>query len=352
MTPFEEFRMKLHAELRDDKLKEAALEGLEAANSFFIEFGDILEMLNEEKWAEAKAFAHEFLIECWRRDPHAWNEIYKGQPYLWLGRATFMLEDYESAVFFYDAAAREDLRLHCHPTSHSTLAFNFLTLEGYDPKNPATKTIDYAYVMVNEVLQYYTTPKNISDSETSLSMDKLRVRMLRPAIESEDEGIRSIATSLLTFCFEWHYRNSLIEIVNKLGTLEPFFLHLYKGCLLFESLLKNQNMAPPIGPKPNLGTMLNQREIQGYLKIPQPSKEDFSADQFSVVLSELKTALGKKPLDMWTVIKLTAKTRNTLGHDLGQNLQTRSQPFEKNLYQELSRIIAASSFHAIARLYK
>jgi len=37
---------------------------------------------------------------------------------------------------------------------------------------------------------------------------------------------------------EWDYRSTLIELRPGDGTAEPFFIHLFRGCVLFESLLK------------------------------------------------------------------------------------------------------------------
>jgi hypothetical protein len=45
---------------------------------------------------------------------------------------------------------------------------------------------------------------------------------------------------------EWDYRSTLIELRPGDGTAEPFFIHLFKGCVLFESLLKaNPKDIPP-----------------------------------------------------------------------------------------------------------
>src|SRR5207249_1413560 len=72
----------------------------------------------------------------------------------------------------------------------------------------------------------------------NLTLDRLRETFLRPAIMQGFENLRSMATTMLSFLLEFRHRDKLIALRPGSGTAEPFFLHLFKGCLLFESLLK------------------------------------------------------------------------------------------------------------------
>ena len=79
-----------------------------------------------------------------------------------------------------------------------------------------------------------------------LTIDDLRNRFLRPSVSPGGENLRSCATTLISYTLEWDFRNMLFDISPVQGTAEPFFLHLFKGCVLFESILKaNPTKVPP-----------------------------------------------------------------------------------------------------------
>ena len=85
-------------------------------------------------------------------------------------------------------------------------------------------------------------PAGLSDLELS----HVRERFLRFAVSKGNEGWRSLATALISYFLEWDYRSTLIELRPGDGTAEPFFIHLFRGCVLFESLLKaNPKDIPP-----------------------------------------------------------------------------------------------------------
>jgi hypothetical protein len=62
-----------------------------------------------------------------------------------------------------------------------------------------------------------------------LSLDDVREHFLKYSIMSGDPGRRTLATTFNSFFFEWDYRSRLIEL-SDLGSREPFFTHLFRGC--------------------------------------------------------------------------------------------------------------------------
>jgi hypothetical protein len=64
---------------------------------------------------------------------------------------------------------------------------------------------------------------------------------------------RTLVSTFISFLAEWDYRSRLIDLSDA-GSKEPFFSHLFRGCLLFESLLKANDCKPPT--RRTLGKML------------------------------------------------------------------------------------------------
>ena len=136
---------------------------------------------------------------------------------------------------------------------------------------------------------------------------------------------------------EWDYRNILFDIRPVQGTAEPYFLHLFKGCVLFESILKgNPKKPPPINY--TLGRTL--RFLHSELGIPNDI--NIGNTNFPDIIADLAGVNDS----IQTAIQFTGKIRNTLGHNLGWVVN-----LDKMQYQRLFRMVSSSCFHAIAYLY-
>jgi hypothetical protein len=148
---------------------------------------------------------------------------------------------------------------------------------------------------------------------------------------------RSLITTFISFFFEWDYRARLIEI-SEAGSREAFFTHLFRGCLLFESLLKENTRKPSC--KPTLGPII--RDLAADLGIPRKAAS-ISCNSLEMVLQSLTS---NQPID--DAIQCTGKTRNTLGH----NLVWIATSLDANKYNLLAENIAVSCLHAISCLYR
>ena len=106
----------------------------------------------------------------------------------------------------------------------------------------------------------------------------------------------------------WDYRSTLIELRPGDGTAEPFFIHLFRGCVLFESLLKAnpKNIPPPT--RHTLGRVLQY--LHSHLSTP--ANIDIGGTDFPTVLSDLSAA----DHSITTAVKFAGKVRNTVGHNL------------------------------------
>ena len=169
-------------------------------------------------------------------------------------------------------------------------------------------------------------------------MPAVRDRFLRPAVSPQRKEWRSLATTLISFIIEWDYRARVFGLRVAEGTAEPFYIHLFKGCLLLESLLK-ANPANPIPPDgKTLGVVL--QHLYRNLGIRRNLK--IGHTDFPTVLADLNGAHDS----IETAIQFTGSIRNTLGHDLGWRV-----PLTKSQYERLLRMIGVSCLHAISTLY-
>lgn len=159
---------------------------------------------------------------------------------------------------------------------------------------------------------------------------------------------RTLATTLISFRLDWDYRNELFTICPEPGTSEPYYLHLLKGCLLFESLLKNNSKSPHRNhPKPQdiKSTLEDElRRLQTQLGIRDKSKLKISGKTLKNVIDQIDQESDNS---LSTAMQYTGWLRNALGHNLGWGVS-----LNKSQYQRLFEMVASSCIHAIACLYK
>jgi len=199
-----------------------------------------------------------------------------------------------------------------------------------------------AQAKVERMLEHYrdkiTKPSIISE----LTLDDLRSNFICYALRATEEpGLRTLVTALITYCTEWDFRKDHFEHGVGEGTSEPFFLHLFRGCILFESLLKYN---PNITPNGNsLNPMLNDLRIRE--KLNSENVQGKGGGQ-SYVLEDVFAEIDNFDGSISEAIKITYITRNTLGHNIGwNNFISQSQ------YTDLYFIIGTSCLHVISRLW-
>jgi hypothetical protein len=282
------------------------------------------------------------LRACKRIDATAFAKIPKGHPYYFIGIGSYLLDDYQTAIYFFDAAVTEDLNSGADPKKNPTPATRFLMLDGESDKQAAKKLTQYAQTKVERALKYYVNDITKDASIRSLTMDDLRNDFIYFALSSGGKpGLRTLVTAFITFCIEWDFRNEHFNYGVGKGTSEPFFLHLFRGCVLFESLVK-QNPTPDYKPKKN--TLIPMLEdLHNVLKIDKirgkGKGQAFKLDDVFYEIQKYKKTISE-------AVKITAIARNTIGHDLGWDTS-----ISQDQYRELYLIIAASCLHAIACLW-
>jgi tetratricopeptide (TPR) repeat protein len=272
-------------------------------------------------------------LEAKRRDPDAYAKLHKGQRFYWLGVAAFASHDYQSATFFFDAAAQEDLK--DQNTAQDRPALLFMCL---DNKNQNQAALAIVEMIVRKLRQGVDNYNGRSPASGPISDDNVRKHFLRPLVFGTKRHRRTLATTLISFLAEWEYRSQMIELCEA-GSTEPFFTHLFRGCLLFESLLKQNPTKTPAHH--TLGKML-QYDFAKEFGIDSLPKFSATEKDFGDLVKVVTRTL---PIPSAT--ECTAKVRNTLGHDL----VWATQPLDQNAYDLLAYNIASSCLHAISVLY-
>jgi hypothetical protein len=300
-------------------------------------FGDLI------VWGQPRVAYQEgirILNECRNADLPAFNTIHKGGIYYWIGASAFILRDYQTAVFFMDAAVSEDIRGDFDPTP----ARYFLLVDGDAAEQAARPLVQDTQAKIKNLISTYN---NWTGSLSTLpNIQSLRDRFLKPAMTKEHKSWRSLTSTLISFILEWNDLNEFLDIRVNEGTAEPLYVHLFKGCVLFESLLRaNPLNSPPRRDSKNRPlTLINVLQyLQKELSIPNDLK--IGESDFPTILDDLHE-LNPDDKRLTTAIEFTGKVRNSIGHNLGWDLQ-----LTKIDYQRLFTMITLSNLHAIACLY-
>lgn len=252
----------------------------------------------------------------------------KGTPFYFMGIAAFASHDYQTATFFFDAAAAEDVRH--HPGDNNQPALLFMRLETTNQKQAAKQIVEILVDRLNRALQNYAARKGCR----TLTLDNVRDHFLNHLKRPQR---RTLTATFISFLAEWQHRAEMIDLAQDVSR-EPFFTHLFRGCLLFESLLKEQTSRSH--KRETLGRLLNHHHLRTALRIDKPIKA--KSPGLQAILRQLKPQQGLR-----TAIQCTAQTRNTLGH----NLVWAASSLNRKNYDLLANNIAASCLHAIACLY-
>ncbi|MCB1078885.1 MAG: hypothetical protein KDM64_13780, partial [Verrucomicrobiae bacterium] len=170
--------------------------------------------------------------------------------------------------------------------------------------------------------------------EVFLSDLLLKKKKSQDSNNTNSLGTQTIATSFITFFLEWIDRGELIGLGLPNGTFEPFHLHLMKGCILFESILKLR--------KPNTK---GKQTIDTY--ISSHHKElGFGADNFRLsgrsFPEVVKNWENKNARTITEAIEVSAQIRNTISHTFDSDVKI--TPIG---YQSIASAISSACFQAI-----
>lgn len=272
----------------------------------------------------------ELLLAIQQADPNKYLQIHKGTPFYYLSWTGFDLRNYEKALYYIDAAISEDIRQ--NPDDWINLPGSaFLVLR--DPNNQvASRTIaQVRHYLENELNRF-----NSHTESRPLTLDSFIENFVRKVVVHQGHTTRTIISAFYVFLLEFFDRYSELKLRNKIGgSIQPFVVHLFKGGLIFESLLKHHYPTKDNGsPTKTIGNIFHTEAF----------KNDFNieVDTSSNTLKEIVASIDDN--SMQSAFNTTSKLRNTTGHNLiWDDIFNKPETYRNLFYQELNAIFYAVS---------
>lgn len=289
---------------------------------------------------ERLAIYEHIMHELYVADPVKYERMHKGTLYFFTSWLAFSVKDFEKAIFYMDSATSEDIRatsITVAPDSwQTTPAARFLFL---DPSQQGMA----ARAIMGKISTEFQRLLNSFNSiySANITIVNYRDRFVLPNIQNN--SFRSIISGLYVFIMEYAERTYMIRLKsNHGGSIEPFLTHLFKGCLIFESLLKTEysSNGTTLGkylshPQALVAFELRQNAYSAstLYRRDQPS----SGYTLPTVIGLLPTWRSEDPKER--IIAITYGIRNTAGHDLSWPVT-----FDESVYQEIYEAILYSIF--------
>lgn len=249
----------------------------------------------------------EMLLRLRRADQVKYERMHKGTPFYFMSWLAFDLRNYEKGLFYIDSAISEDVR-----KTQSTAdpdawkrapGAKFLLLEPQD--EVAQRAINEVRAALDrEIVRF----NDVSD-KPALDLDIIR-QYVTGLIT--DPKLRTIVSALYVFALEFADRVRELDLRRGStgGSNEPFTVHLFKGGLLLESLLKHYYPRNDAGSENRtLGEVFRTTAFQQNFTPggPPPSS--------AATLRKIHDAIAGVDAVV-AAFGTSAKLRNTTGHNL------------------------------------
>lgn len=310
------------------------------------------DMIKNEEFSQLRDWFFGLLRVCKQIDSDAFKTIHKGHPYYFIGITSYYLHDYRTAIYFFDAAFQEDLlNVGAEPKTNPKPSTHFLMLEGDAERQAGKKVTEYAETKVQRAVDYYNGVTGKTKTAI-LTLENIRNKFIYPSLINKTQpGLRTLVSSFIIFCVEWDYRNEHLDFeIAERTSSQPFFLHIFEGCLLFESLLRNKPDPKPTGRTRTLDDLLRDNDIR--TKLDNMDFEDVKkrlnkpGQGGEYTLEDLFDYLNGYDNSIEKTIHITYVARNVLGHNIGWH-----RNIKQDDYQKLGFIILSSCLYAIDYLW-
>lgn len=284
---------------------------------------------------------YEFLLsQIQLRDIKKFKSVHKGTPYYLLAWTAFEIRNYSKAVFYMDLALGEDIRKSTasFPEDKIREALNNPggNLWKLIPDGPAIVIIQQLQGIIENTLSSF---KNRTSEELLKSdfVDKFVVESL-----IKNEKNRSLISALYSFIVEADDLTETLKIRSQnISSIEPYLMNLFKGGLIFETLLKVMATQKSWVVTQGRGRNNPPVAIEGFKRC-----QDFLTF-FSLSASDLTTSgtdlssilAGAIDDSMKVSFSVTAQLRNLSGHDLRRDdIFQNPDDYKKLVEKELNAI--------------
>lgn len=248
-----------------------------------------------ERFSDYETLLHKINL----RNKEKYDEIHKGTAFYFLTWLAFDLKNFEKALYYIDAAISEDVK-NAGQDWVNLPGAAFLKLEY---KNQvAGRVIEPIKQLINTQTERFN---GISGLQAVNLADFVK-KFVIPFIQNPPT--RTIISAFYVYLLEFEDRLSELTLRSTQGcSIGPIISHLFSGCIIFESLLKN------IYPLKDDG---NPVETLGDVFHSQAFIDDFGgginthATSLQVILDNIADNT------VTTAFTVTARLRNTTGHNL------------------------------------
>ena len=257
-------------------------------------------------------------------DSDKYHTIHKGTPFYYLSWTAFDLRNFEKSLFYIDAAISEDVRKLPNDWINQP-GSAFLTLQ--EPQiQVARRTIENVRQHLDQELSRFNNISGLPPLNIQTFID----RFVRVLVLEQDVTKRTIVSAFYVFLFEFFDRYSELRIRSSIGgSILPFVIHLFKGGLIFESLLKHL-YPDPAQPRRTLRNILNSPAFQNDFPGQIPTG--------SSTLQEIVDGIQEDSIH--SAFTATSKLRNTTGHNLVWDDVFSNPDIYRNLfYQEMNAVL-------------
>jgi hypothetical protein len=285
------------------------------------------------------------------KEIYSWNRelyffIHKGTPYYFSGILSFDINEYDRAIFYFDAGLSEDFKNKIDWKTNCA-AYHFYVLDDSYTNEIVQNPVHRIKKTIEPLIEEYN--KTSSGKKSQFTLTNFVNNFAD--IKIKEKEYRSVIPSLYIFISEIEQRQLELELrSNYGGSIDPFIFHLIKGGLIFETLLRN--IYSSHSSTEGLGQILNDPFVKDDLDYCKAGRKDLISYTSGVrktlpdILNHLLPYLRKvNPVDRWFTI--TYSLRNVTAHSLAW-----PDVLNKQNYEELYKCIVFSIFYLISRKFK
>jgi hypothetical protein len=273
------------------------------ADRFFREYGVGNTTEGPESPYERFTYYRDLLSRLLAADPVKFVVVHKGTPLYFLSWLAFDLHLFETALHFLDAAIAEDKR--SAPTNWFGLPGPQIVVLNPSVQG-ARRTVEMLASRVEQELMRFSKLYTVE-----FKRDDFIKRFAVPLLTGGDVAI---AAAFYAFLLEFDDRVVEVQLRSSptLGSYQPLLLHLFKGGLLLETLLKKAGVKPD-ARRPDarrmetLGNIFQGADFKTRIGFTPPSIGGVPITQ----LCKDATAVTVE-----SAFEATGRIRNTMGHNL------------------------------------
>jgi len=287
--------------LRDDELT------FEIADKYFASFGAGNVSNNLDRPYERFVCYEHLLKMLHSKNLSKFKKMHKGTAYFFLAWTAFQIRDYERGLFYMDATIVEDKRIPSRKWETTRLG-KVLTLIKEEWMFFFEKEAVDRVILVQQDFK--------TKFQCDLTQDKFR-NFVISFIGGSKNNRSSIITALYSFILEYFDRKAMLLLrSSEGGTIEPFLMHLLKGTVIFETLIKETaqskswKMDSGKGKGKPIMTLGNLNFCSNFTGRYCKLKDNKGVNNLQDILNLIKT------VDKETAINTVYFLRNKVTHDL------------------------------------